>query len=167
MTVTDEADTYVLFELAGAAYGVRSVDVQQLEMVTTITPVPNSPPYVRGVVSVRGVVIPVVDLRARFSFASVEPGLKTRLLVVRNGGRTVALMVDTAREFARIAEDAIEPPPAAVSGLSGRYLRGIASHADRIVLILDMAELLDAQFDLQMPPTEDTNNTDNLQENTQ
>jgi chemotaxis signal transduction protein len=149
-SVTNEADSYVLFELADAVYGVRSRDVQQLEMVAAITAVPNAPSYVRGVVSVRGAVIPVVDLRVRFAFPAIEPGVRSRLLVVRNEGRTVALMVDTAREFARIPAEAIEPPPSSVSGLSGRYLRGIATVSEKIVLVLDIEELLDAQFDIEM-----------------
>jgi purine-binding chemotaxis protein CheW len=156
MESSDEANSYVLFELAGALYGVRSADVVQLEMVNSITPVPNAPQFVRGVVSVRGSVIPVVDLRARFSFDTVSQGLRTRLLIVRSEQRMVALMVDTAREFARIDEDAIAPPPDSVSGLSGKYLRGIATHADRIILVLDIAELLDARFDIEMIQETDT-----------
>ncbi len=162
--MTDEQDTYVLFELAGAMYGVRSADVQQLDMVGAITPVPNSPPYVRGVVAVRGVVIPVVDLRTRFSFSAVEPGMRSRLVIVRNEARTVGLMVDSARDFARITAETIEPPPVAVSGLSGKYLRGVASHGDRLVLILDIGALLDAQFDIEMESVT-VDDTSGVQEN--
>jgi purine-binding chemotaxis protein CheW len=152
----DEQDSYVLFELAGGTYGVRSVDIQQLEMVTSITPVPNAPPYVSGVISVRGQVVPVVDLRVRFAFDRIAPGTKTRLLIVKSAERRVALMVDSAREFARIEESVIEPPPTAVSGLSGRYLRGLATVNEHLVLILDIEELLDAQFDIEMASLEDS-----------
>jgi len=154
-TISTEAGSYVLFELAGGTYGVRSADVQQLEMVGEITPVPNSPLYVKGVVAVRGAVIPVIDLRVRFGFPAVEAGLRSRLLVVRNRERTVAMLVDTARSFARIDDAAIEPPPRAVAGLSGRYLRGLATLDQNIILVLDIAELLDAQFELEMAPVDD------------
>jgi purine-binding chemotaxis protein CheW len=144
------SDSYVLFELAGATYALRSDDVVQLDMVGAPTPVPNAPPYVDGVVSVRGQVIPAVSLRARFGFARVEHDLRSRLVVVRSQGRTVGLIVDSAREFASIPPDAIRPLPEGIGGLSGRYLRGIAQKGDRLLLIVDVPELLS----LEAGPTE-------------
>src|SRR4051812_22959633 len=91
-------DSYVLFTLAGATYALRSDDVQQLEMVGAPTPVPNAPPFVDGIVSVRGQVIPAVSLRARFGFPRVAYNTRSRLIVVRGQGRTVGLVVDGARE---------------------------------------------------------------------
>lgn len=136
------SDSYVLFELAGATYALRSDDIQQLEMVATPTPVPNAPEYVDGVVAVRGQVIPAVSLRARFGFPRVPHDVRTRLVIIRAMGRTVGLIVDGAREFASIPSDAIRPLPEGIGGLSGRYLRGIAQRGDRLMLIVDVAELL-------------------------
>ena len=142
-TTAAAAEPFILFELAGATYGVRSREIEQLEMVGAITPVPNAPPFVDGVVSVRGQVIPVVSLRARFGFPRVECDLRSRLLVVRREGRTVGFVVDSAREFIRIPPDAIQPPPEGVSGLNGRYLEGLAHLGERLVLVLDMTDLFD------------------------
>jgi purine-binding chemotaxis protein CheW len=111
-------------------------------MVATPTPVPNAPEYVDGVVAVRGQVIPAVSLRARFGFPRVPHDVRTRLVIVRAMGRTVGLIVDGAREFASIPPDAIKPLPEGIGGLSGRYLRGIAQKNDRLMLIVDVAELL-------------------------
>ena len=146
------AEPYILFELAGATYAVRSGEVQQLEMVGDITPVPNAPPFVDGVVSVRGQVIPVVNLRARFGFARVPFDLRSRLLVVRRDGRTVGFAVDSAREFARIAAGAVQPPPEGISGLNGRYLEGVAHLGERLVLILDMTDLFSPDGAEVSPP---------------
>ena len=134
-------EPFILFDLAGATYGVRSAEIQQLEMIGAVTPVPNAPPYVDGVVSVRGQVIPVVNLRSRFGFARVPFDLRSRLLVVRRDGRTVGFAVDSAREFARIPPGAVQPPPEGISGLNGRYLQGMAHLGERLVLILDMTDL--------------------------
>lgn len=142
--------SYVLFELAGATYALRSDDIQQLEMVATPTPVPNAPEYVDGVVAVRGQVIPAVSLRARFGFPRVPHDIRTRLVIVRSGGRTVGLIVDGAREFADIEADAIRPLPEGIGGLSGRYLRGVAQKGERLMLIIDVTELL-----VDDGPTED------------
>ena len=142
MAVTGGGEPHILFELAGAIYALRSRDIQQVEMVGTITPVPNAPPFVAGVVSVRGQAIPAMDLRARFGFPAADRSVRSRLIVARSVGRTVGLIVDSAREFAAIAPEAIQPPPEAVAGLSGHYLEGIAHLEDRLVLVLDIAQLL-------------------------
>jgi purine-binding chemotaxis protein CheW len=136
------SDSYVLFELVGATYALRSDDVARLEMVGAPTPVPNAPHFVDGVVSVRGQVIPAVNLRARFGFARAETTVRSRLIVVRAAGRTVGFVVDSAREFATIPEDAIGPLPEGVGDMSGRYLRGIARLDERLVLVVDVGELL-------------------------
>ena len=136
-------ETFILFVLAGTTYAVRTRDVQHMEMVEEITPVPNASPFVEGVVFSRGQVVPVLNLRARFGFERVAPDLRARLLVVQTGGRTVGLLVDSAREFAGIAADSIRPPQDALTGLNGRYLEGIAVLNDRIVLVLDLTAVID------------------------
>lgn len=136
---------FIFCDLAGTTYAVETQAVQQMEMVEQITPVPNAPAFVDGVVFARGQVVPVVNLRARFGFPRVPNDAKTRLMVVSHEGRTVGLLVDSAREFVTLAADAIKPPPEAVTGLSGKYLDGIATVADRVVLILNVHEVLNFQ----------------------
>jgi purine-binding chemotaxis protein CheW len=146
MTMTNTrngGEPFILFELAGTTYGVRSRFVQQVEMIEHVTPVPNAPPAVEGVVLARGQVIPALSLRRRFGFESVPFDLRSRLVVVSTGGRTIGLIVDSAREFLRIAESFIEPPPEAITGLSGKYLEGVATISDRIILVLDLDEVID------------------------
>jgi purine-binding chemotaxis protein CheW len=146
------ADSYVLCELAGSTYALRSDDIEQLEMVGQLTPVPNAPPFVDGVTSVRGRVIPAVSLRARFGFERQAHDLRSRLIVVRAGGRSVGLIVDNAREFAAIPSESIQPPPEGLADLSSRYLRGMAHLGDRLILVLDVAELLRVTDVPAVPP---------------
>ena len=140
---TNDAEPFVLFELAGTTYGVRSRSVQQMEMIEHITPVPNAVPAVEGVVLARGQVIPALSLRVRFGFEKIPYDLRARLVVVSSGGRTIGLIVDTAREFVRIPAGTIEPPPEAITGLSGKYLEGIATVDGRMILVLDLKEVID------------------------
>ena len=140
---TNDAEPFILFELAGTTYGVRSRFVQQMEMVEHITPVPNAPPAVEGVVLARGQVIPALSLRTRFGFGKIPYDVRARLMVVRSGERTIGLIVDTAREFLRIPAAAVEPPPEAITGLSGKYLEGIATINGRMILVLDLEEVID------------------------
>lgn len=138
-----DGDNYVLFELAGATYALPSRQIRQLEMVGSPTPVPHAPAFVDGVVSVRGHVIPAVNLRARFGFPRVAHDVRSRLVIVREQGRTVGLIVDSAREFATIPAETIKPLPDGIGGTSGRYLRGIAQQGERLLLIVDVRELLE------------------------
>jgi purine-binding chemotaxis protein CheW len=135
------AEPFILFDLAGATYAIRSREIQQLEMIGAVTPVPHAPSFVDGVVSVRGQVIPVVNLRSRFGFERVAFDLRSRLLVLRRDGRTVGFAVDSAREFASIPAGAIQPPPEGIAELSGRYLEGVAHLGERLVLVLDTNDL--------------------------
>jgi purine-binding chemotaxis protein CheW len=137
--------SFILFELAGTAYAISSQVVQQIEMVEHITPVPNAPDFVDGVVFVRGQVVPIVNLRVRFGFPRIPCDVKSRVLVVMHAGRTVGLLVDSAREFMTLSPSAIAPPPEAVTNRGGKFLAGIAQVKDRLILILDVAELFTSQ----------------------
>jgi purine-binding chemotaxis protein CheW len=136
------SEPYILFELAGTTYGVPSRAVQQVELVEHITSVPNASPAVEGVTFSRGQVIPALNLRLRFGFEKRPHDLRTRLIVVNAGGRVIGLIVDSAREFISIPSSAIQPPNEAISGLKGRYLEGIATLGDRIILILSLDEAI-------------------------
>lgn len=140
-------ETYVLCELAGATYGIASREIAHLEMVGKVTPVPNAPAFVEGVVSTRGQVIPVLNLRARFGFAKIPADLQARIVVVRSGSRSVGLLVDAAREFASIAVDSIRPPPDDIAQISGDYLEGLAEVGQRLVLILRTKQLLEIEVE--------------------
>ena len=137
-------DQYIVFSLAGTSYAVPTAQVGHIEMVEHVTRVPNAPPAVDGIVFSRGAVVPALNLRARFGFERTPYDTRTRLLVVTAAGRTVGLVVDSAREFQSIAESAIVPPGAGLRGLSGAYLRGIATIGDRLIMVLDLDRLLDA-----------------------
>ena len=149
-----EADSYILFELAGTTYGVPSRDVQHMEMIEHITPVPNASPHVDGVVFSRGEVVPAVNLRLRFGFPKAESTLSSRLIIVKIGPRKVGLIVDAAREFRRIAADTIQPPHESITGLSGSYLAGIAKLGDRVVLLLNMSEVINNGNEILSPAPE-------------
>jgi purine-binding chemotaxis protein CheW len=135
-------DNYIVFTLVDTAYALPSQLVAHIEMVEQITRVPNAPHMVDGVVFSRGEVVPALNLRARFGFDRAPNDVRTRLLVVRHDGRTMGLLVDAAREFVVIPASAIHPPNEGIAGLSGRYLSGIATLKDRMILILDLSEVL-------------------------
>lgn len=162
---------FILFELAGTTYGIVSHQVQQIEMVDQITPVPNAAPFVEGVVFCRSQVIPAIDLRIRLGFERQPYDLLTRLIVIhtqsssqgnpkeapnptekrtegdraRDGShdRRVGLIVDSAREFIAIGQDLIQPPPEGLSGVNSQYLSGIITLDQRVILILDIEKIIE------------------------
>jgi purine-binding chemotaxis protein CheW len=134
--------SYILFSVAGTTYALPTTDVRHMEMIDNITRVPNAPSFVDGVVFSRGQVVPVVNLRARFGFERAPFDLRTRLVVVQSGGRVLGLVVDAAREFVSIPPDAVQPPHEALAGMSGRYVEGIASIGDRLILLLNLDRIL-------------------------
>ncbi|HJZ77529.1 MAG TPA: chemotaxis protein CheW [Vicinamibacterales bacterium] len=134
--------SYVLFTVSGTTYALPSAEVRHLEMIEDVTRVPNAPWFVDGVAFSRGQVVPVVNLRARFGFDRAPYDLKTRLIVVQSGGRTIGLLVDGAREFLGIPPDSVQPPHEALAGMSGRYVEAVASLGDRLILILNLERIL-------------------------
>jgi purine-binding chemotaxis protein CheW len=89
-------------------------------------------------------VVPAINVRARFGFDRVERDLRTRLLVVQNGARAVGLLVDGCREFQTIPASAIKPAGDAVAGVGARFIAGIATLNERLVVVLDLETLLDS-----------------------
>jgi purine-binding chemotaxis protein CheW len=136
------SDHFILFIVAGTTYALPSHEVAHVEMVEQITRVPNAPPFVDGVVFSRGQVVPAVNLRARFGFDRVPADVKARLLVVQAGGRSIGLLVDECREFMLIPAATVHPPGEALSGIGARYISGIATLGDRMIVILKVDELL-------------------------
>ena len=137
------AANYILFTIAGTAYALPSEHVAHVEMIEQITRVPNAPAFVDGVVFSRGQVVPAINLRARFGFDRIPLDVSSRLLIVQRGARSVGLLVDACREFMTIPATAIHPPADALSGESVRYVSGVASVGDRLVVLLDLDRLLD------------------------
>src|SRR5688572_33001378 len=139
------ADNYILFSVAGTSYALPGQDGAHVEMVEQITRVPNAPPYVDGVVFSRGQVVPAVNLRARFGFERASSDVKTRLLVVQAQGRSIGLLADECREFLLIPPTAVHPPGEALAGIAAQYIAGIATIGDRMIVVLNLDELLNTQ----------------------
>jgi chemotaxis signal transduction protein len=143
--MTNTTTQYIVFSLADTFYAIPTSQIAHVEMIDEVTRVPNAPPAVDGIVFSRGAVVPAVNLRARFGFERRPYDVRTRLLVVQSAGRMVGLIVDAAREFQNIPASAIVPPNDALAASNRRYLQGIANITGRLILLLDLSQLLDEQ----------------------
>ncbi len=132
----------IVFEVEGTAYALRALTVQMVDMVENVTRVPRAPAWVDGVASVRGKVVPVVNLRRRFGFEPRPYDLESRLLVVSLEGRLVGLLADRSREFLSLDLEAMEPAPAAIRSGGNEALEGVVTHAGRLIMLLSPERLL-------------------------
>lgn len=133
---------YVVFKVDGAEYALRADTVVQMESYSGATPVPGAVPWVAGIMQLRGRVVPVVDLRARFGLPAAPPTADTRVVVGEADGRAVALVADTAREVMRIPPSQVVPPPRLVDDGAGGYVTAVAQVGARTIMVLDFRKLI-------------------------
>ncbi len=132
----------IVMAIGNERYGVNVERVQSIEKVMPITRVPRTLPFIKGVMNLRGVVTPVIDLRERFGFAATELTDEARITVVQVADMTVGMIVDAVTDVAVIQEEAIEPPPAIVGGIQAVYLSGIARLNGGLLILLNLERVL-------------------------
>ncbi len=129
----------VTFQLVGEEFGVPILDVREIIRMTEITPVPQAPAFVEGVINLRGQIIPIVDLRKRFGMEPKEIDEQTRIVVVELGATILGLIVDSVQEVLRIPFDTVAPPPTLVAGSIGsEYIKGISHFDDKMIILVEM-----------------------------
>ena len=133
---------HLTFRVGTASYAVPASQVLHLESYEMATHVPGAPEYVAGLVQVRGRLVPVVDLRVRFGLPPVEHSLDHRVVVVQIGARVAGLLVDSAREVVQIEETSFEKPPDIIEEQASGFVRGVASVAKRIFLLVDVPRII-------------------------
>jgi purine-binding chemotaxis protein CheW len=141
--LVDEAQL-VIFKLDNEEYGVNIMQVKEIIRMTDINKVPQVPDFVEGVISLRGEILPIINLREKFGLLKKEKDKETRIIVVNIGSTTIGGIVDEVTEVLRIQNSAIKPPPSVIKGVSSEYLLGIGQIGDRIIILLDMAKILSA-----------------------
>ncbi|USG67947.1 chemotaxis protein CheW [Brevibacillus ruminantium] len=132
----------IVFRLKDEEYGVEVNQVKSIEKLEHITRVPRTPAFVKGVINLRGVVTPIIDLRNRFGLEETAYSESTRIIIVAVGELEVGLIVDAANDVIDIPVTAIEPPPEVVGGVEAAYLRGVAKLEKRLLILLNLDKVL-------------------------
>jgi len=132
----------VSFVIQNEEFGVDILKVQEIIRPMDITRVPNAPTFVEGVINLRGRIVPIVDLRARFGLPPRAQDKDTRIVVVELHEQVTGFMMDAVKEVIRVDEDVIEPPPELAIGVDTEYLKGVAKLDDRLLILLDLEEVL-------------------------
>lgn len=138
-----ERAQYLTFTLGEEEYGVEILRVQEIKGYSSVTPIPNSPAWVKGVINLRGTVVPVFDMRQKFRMEAREYDRFTVIVVVNVGTRVVGLIVDSVSDVLDFDVDAIEPAPDLGAMVDTTTIQGIARNGDRLVTLLDIDRVVD------------------------
>lgn len=141
----DELLQLVTFSIGEEEFGVDILKVQEIIRTMEITKVPRAQDFVEGVINLRGKVIPIIDLRRRFGFASKEHDKHTRIIVIEINNMIVGFVVDSVSEVLRIPAATVEPPPPVVAGVESEYISGVGKLQDRLLILLDLDKLLSGE----------------------
>lgn len=146
-----EEKKVIVFALAHEEYGVEVDKVRTIERLVPLTRVPKTPAFVKGVMNLRGVVIPVIDLRTRFGLLASEETDSSRIIIVAVNEMEVGLIVDSANDVLDINTDEVETPPEVVGGIKAKYLDGIAKIGeDRLLVLMNLEQVLNKEEIIQL-----------------
>lgn len=145
--IMTDTDQYLTFILAGEEYGVDILRVQEIKGWDSVTPIPNTPDYIKGVINLRGTIVPIIDLRHRFSLDEIPYGATTVVIVLKvnsdKGNRTMGIVVDAVSDVYNVATDEMKPPPD-FGTISIDYVKGLATVDEKMVIALDIDRLLNS-----------------------
>lgn len=130
------------FSLDNDLYAVDIMRIKEIIRPQKLTPLPQAPSFIDGIINLRGAVIPVVDMRKRFGMPARELTASTRLLIVRLSSQTLGLVVDDVTEVITVPVKEIKPPPVVSAGLIANYLLGVCLSGENMVMLLDIDRLL-------------------------
>ena len=133
---------HVVFKVGGSEYVLPAADVLQMESWSGATRVPGSPAFVAGIVQLRGKVIPVVDMRARFGLPPIDATPDTRIVVGQHRQRVVGLLVESAREVLQVPAEALKPPPRLMGNDAAGFVKAVAQVGTRLVMLIDLAKVI-------------------------
>ena len=140
----DDLLQLVTFSIGSEELGVDILKVIEIIRTMEITKVPKAPAFVEGVINLRGLVIPIIDLRRRFGLAEKAGDSDTRIIVIEINGMSVGFVVDSVSEVLRIPANTVEPAPPVVAGVDSDYISGVGKLEDRLLILLDLDKLLSA-----------------------
>ena len=142
--VGHDVNQFLTFALNGQDFGIEILRVQEIKNFTRVTPIPNMPLSIRGVMNLRGTVVPIVDLRSMFNMPSTEYTQFTVIIVVNVGSRIMGLVVDAVSDVLNVGADSIEDAPQ-LGAIDTSFIKGLAKSGERLVTLLDIEHLLGEQ----------------------
>jgi purine-binding chemotaxis protein CheW len=140
-----EIEQFISFRVGEEEYGLDLLRVKEVIRLREIAWLPGAPSFVKGIINLRGDVIPIIDLRDRFDLEPTEQTAMTRVIVVETEGRLMGMVVDSASQVVRISADQIEPPPPVLHGPAQRFIVGVGKLGEKLVILLDSDAILSVE----------------------
>ncbi len=132
---------FLTFYLEEEVYGVNIFDVKEIIAMMKTTPVPKTPAFIKGVMNLRGNIIPVVDMRVKFDMPEVEPQMYTAIVIMSIEGKNIGFIVDKVEEVVNVDDENISPPPEFGSSVDTKFIKNMAKQKNKVVMILDLVAL--------------------------
>ncbi|GAA0331974.1 chemotaxis protein CheW [Bacillus carboniphilus] len=145
-TVSAPEQKLIVFQLKDKEYVIPVEEVKSIERPLPITRVPGTPPYIKGVMNLRGLVIPVIDLKVRLGMEEEAINEKTRIVIVLVEGHEVGFIVDGANDVIDVAKDAIEPPQHTSNEKVDEFIEGVFQYQKRIMILLKLGKVLEKEM---------------------
>lgn len=136
---------FLTFKLGQEEFGLEILKVQEIRSYDVVTRIPNSPDFVKGVINLRGSIVPILDLRMKFNLEQIEYDQYTVVIVLNFPGRTLGVVVDAVSDVIGLSDEQIQPAPELSAVFSGEYLLGLATVEQRMIILVDIESLLTQQ----------------------
>jgi purine-binding chemotaxis protein CheW len=133
---------YLTFTLGEEEYGVDILKVQEIRGYDTVTRIPDAPDFIKGVINLRGTIVPVFDMRLKFKLGKVEYNEFTVMIILNVAGRVVGMVVDGVSDVMQLRDDQIRPAPEFGSTVNTRYITGIGAFDERMLILIDIEKLM-------------------------
>ena len=143
--VTTELKQLIGFTVGAEEYGLELLQVKEVIRMRPITWLPKAPSCVKGIINLRGDIIPIIDLRDRFGMQPQEQTAMTRVVVVEVEGRPVGMVVDSASQVVRVPADQFDPPPEALGDASRDFITAVAKMGDKLIVMIDAARIISGE----------------------
>ncbi|WP_116474201.1 chemotaxis protein CheW [Zobellella maritima] len=144
---------FLVFSLGEEEYAIDILKVQEIRSYENVTRMANVPAFIKGVTNLRGVIVPIVDLRIKFRLERIEYGLRTVVIVVNVGERVIGMVVDGVSDVMTLTAEQIKPAPEFGVTLSSGYLNGLGSVGERMLVLVDIEKLLSSEELIQVEQT--------------
>lgn len=151
------ANEFLTFTLGDEEYGVDILKVQEIRGYDTVTRIPEAPDFIKGVINLRGTIVPVLDLRIKFKLAKADYNSFTVMIILNIAKRVVGIVVDGVSDVMQLASDQIRPPPdlAADASRTSSFITGLGTLDDRMLILVDIEKLLRSQDMALLPSASD------------
>jgi len=143
--IVNNATEVLSFRLGGEEYAISILKVQEIRGYDAVTRIANAPDYLKGVVNLRGIIVPVVDMRIKFNVGTATYDAFTVVIVLNINNHTIGMVVDSVSDVVTLTPDQIKPAPDLGATVSGEYLRGLGTVGERMLIMLDIDKLLGSE----------------------